>query len=189
MRSYPQSLKDGDHRRHHAEFTVAGRAKLKANQQYHQDSELLPGIDYCVKQEPDSWWLPFRDIPSTQHFRHTWIIEKRRLSVAPLFIGSPAPMQRDDSSERSALLTMSYFHPWALRQQDAEGDHRPGTTHHEDQDHCSSREEILCLDRRIHPCFSVYLPTDVDLQAGIRRIRPQHCPQKMLLNLRRLIMF
>ena len=32
-------------------------------------------------------------------------------------------MKRDDSSERSALLTMSYFHPWTLRQEDAEDNH------------------------------------------------------------------
>ena len=33
MLSYPQSLQDGNHRRHHAEFTEAGKEKLKANQQ------------------------------------------------------------------------------------------------------------------------------------------------------------
>ena len=112
MLSYPQSLKDGYHRRHHAEFTEAGRAKLKANNKHHQDRELLPGIDHGVKKEPHSWWLPFPDIPFTRHCRHTWIIVKRRHSVAPLFIGSPVLMNRDDSSECSALLTMSYFHPW-----------------------------------------------------------------------------
>ena len=34
-------------------------------------------------------------------------------------------MKRDDSFGRAALLTVSDFHPWALRQQDAEGDHVP----------------------------------------------------------------
>ena len=82
MLSYPQSLKPGNHRRRHAEITEAGRAKLKGNNKHHQDSELLPGIDYCVKKEPDTCWLPFPDIPSTQHFRRTWILEKRRLPVA-----------------------------------------------------------------------------------------------------------
>ena len=36
MFSYPQSFQDGNHRRHHAEFTEAGRAKLNANQKSHQ---------------------------------------------------------------------------------------------------------------------------------------------------------
>merc|ERR1711874_119134 len=36
----------------------------------------------------------------------------------------------------------------------AEGDHRPGPQHDEDQDNCPTREEILCLDRRIHPRLS-----------------------------------
>ena len=107
MLSDPQSLQYGNHRHHHAEFTEVGKEKTKANTNDDQDSELRPGIDYCVKKKPDSWWLPFPDIPSTQHFRHTWIIEKRKRSVAPLFVGSPVPMKRDDSSERSAMLTMS----------------------------------------------------------------------------------
>eukprot|EP00091_Calanus_sinicus_P000624 TRINITY_DN10539_c0_g1_i4.p1 TRINITY_DN10539_c0_g1~~TRINITY_DN10539_c0_g1_i4.p1 ORF type:complete len:110 (-),score=22.20 TRINITY_DN10539_c0_g1_i4:157-438(-) len=44
---------------------------------------------------------------------------------------------------------------------------RPCPIYHQDQDHCSSRKEILRLDWRIHPCFSLHLPADVDLQAGI----------------------
>merc|ERR1712173_535565 len=69
------------------------------------------------------------------------------------------------------------------RRQNAEGDHRPCPKHNEDQDHCSTREEVLCLDRRIHPRFPLHLPADVDLQAGVRRVRPRHCPQEVLLSL------
>merc|ERR1712008_310300 len=64
----------------------------------------------------------------------------------------------------------------------AEGDHRPRPSHHEDQDHRSPREEVLRLDRRLHPRLPVHLPADVDLQAGVRRVRPIHRPQEMLLN-------
>merc|ERR1719431_862054 len=64
----------------------------------------------------------------------------------------------------------------------AEGDHRPCPLHHQDQDHRSPREEVLRLDRRLHPGLSVHLPTDVDLQAGVRRVRPLHCPPQVLLN-------
>merc|ERR1711981_1110684 len=64
----------------------------------------------------------------------------------------------------------------------AEGDHRPRSLHHQDQDHRSSREEVLRLDRRIHPGFPVHLPADVDHQAGVRRVRPIHCPPQVLLN-------
>merc|ERR1712098_327554 len=42
------------------------------------------------------------------------------------------------------------------------------------------QREILRLDRRIHPCFPLHLPADVDLQAGIRRVRPSHCPPPVL---------
>merc|ERR1712088_210469 len=54
--------------------------------------------------------------------------------------------------------------------------------HHEDQDHRSPREEVLRLDRRLHPGFPLHLPADVDLQAGVRRVRPIHCPPQALLS-------
>merc|ERR550525_1274959 len=68
------------------------------------------------------------------------------------------------------------------RRPHAEGDHRPGSLHHQDQDHCSPREEVLRLDRRLHPGFPLHLPADVDLQAGVRRVRPIHCPPQVLLS-------
>merc|ERR1712096_122853 len=74
-----------------------------------------------------------------------------------------------------------YHHvPWYCRPY-AKGDHRLGTTDHEDQDHCSTREEILRMDWRIHPGFTLNLPTDVDQQAGVRRIRTIHRPQEVFL--------
>merc|ERR1711990_1289414 len=63
----------------------------------------------------------------------------------------------------------------------AEGDHRPRPQHHEDQDHRSSREEVLRLDRWLHPGFSLHLPVHVDLQGGVRRVRCLHRPQEVLL--------
>merc|ERR1712112_741982 len=69
----------------------------------------------------------------------------------------------------------------------AEGDHRPRSLHHQDQDHRSSREEVLRLDRRIHPGFPVHLPADVDHQAGVRRVRPIHCPPQVLLSQQRIL--
>merc|ERR1719468_793687 len=59
---------------------------------------------------------------------------------------------------------------------------RPGSLHHQDQDHRSPREEVLRMDRWLYPVLPVYLPADVDLQAGVRRVRTLHCPQKVLLN-------
>merc|ERR1712079_107217 len=50
----------------------------------------------------------------------------------------------------------------------------PLPLHHQDQDHRSPREEVLRLDRRLHPGFPLHLPADVDLQAGVRRVRPLH---------------
>merc|ERR1712168_371710 len=66
--------------------------------------------------------------------------------------------------------------------QNAEGDHSSGPLNHEDQDHRSPREEVLRLDRRLHPGLSLHLPADVDLQAGVRRVRPFHRPPQVLLS-------
>merc|ERR1712105_395777 len=46
----------------------------------------------------------------------------------------------------------------------------------------SPREEVLRLDRRLHPGFPLHLPAGVDLQAGVRRVRPIHCPPQVLLS-------
>ena len=57
-------------------------------------------------------------------------------------------MKRDDSSDRSALLTMSYFHSWTLRQHDAQGDHVPFAG---GLRYCPTWEEYLatCLDGNV----------------------------------------
>merc|ERR1719464_2338099 len=46
----------------------------------------------------------------------------------------------------------------------------------------ADRKQKLRMDRRIHLGLPLHLPTDVDHQARIRRMRPIHCPQKMLLS-------
>merc|ERR1712001_363233 len=61
------------------------------------------------------------------------------------------------------------------------GDHCPRPQHHEDQDHRSSREEVLRLDRWVHPGFSLHFPVHVDLKGGVRRVRCLHRPQEVLL--------
>jgi len=65
----------------------------------------------------------------------------------------------------------------------AEGDHCPGPIDHQDQDHCATREEVLRLDRWLHPGLAVHLPADVDLEAGVRRVRPRNRSPQMLLSL------
>merc|ERR1711872_1002751 len=64
----------------------------------------------------------------------------------------------------------------------AKGDHQHGSFYHEDQDHRSSREEILRLDRWLHLGLPLHLPGNVDLQAGVRRGWSRHCPPQMLLS-------
>merc|ERR1711890_79495 len=41
-------------------------------------------------------------------------------------------------------------------------------------------ERKYSVYRRIHPGFPLHLPADVGLQAGVRRVRPIHCPPQVL---------
>merc|ERR1711890_115068 len=43
-------------------------------------------------------------------------------------------------------------------------------------------ERKYSVSGRIHPGLPVHLPADVDHQAGVRRVRPIHCPPQVLLN-------
>ena len=125
MQSHPQSLQADSHRRHHPELTEAGRATSR------QIKDIITIVicflalilGYETNQIPGGFLsLTFR-LPSTSGIRGS--LKKRRRPVALVFVGSPVPMKRDDSSERSALLTMAYFHPWTLRKDDAQEDHVP----------------------------------------------------------------
>merc|ERR1712107_725834 len=103
-----------------------------------------------------------------------------RLSSSPAsWVWSPAASTRPPTTHevrrryqegpvRQHCPLWRHHHVPRNRRQNAEGDHRPGSLHHEDQDHRSPREEVLCLDRRLHPGFPLHLPADVDLQAGVR---------------------
>merc|ERR1712025_324459 len=68
----------------------------------------------------------------------------------------------------------------------AKRNHPIGSFYPEDQDHCSSRAQVLRLDRWFHPGLSVHLPVHVDHQGGVRRVRPRHRPPQVLLNPTRL---
>lgn len=64
----------------------------------------------------------------------------------------------------------------------AEGNHRSRPILHEGQDHRSSRAQVLRLDRWFHSRLALYLPADVDLQAGVRRVWTFHRPPQVLLS-------
>ena len=91
MLKYPQTLAERNEPRNHAELTDCGVAKFEAKKEQHLDQFLIAGIDYAVKEEGGTSWMPYPDLPTTQHFRHTWVITKRPRPVAPLFIGAPVP--------------------------------------------------------------------------------------------------
>ena len=117
--SNPQEVRDVDHPLHDVTMTDAGIQQLKAQDENGTEAELEPGIDYVVKSDGGQWWLSFPDLPSTQHFRHEWIMKRRLRDYAPTVLGSPFPQRRTGDANRSALITLTYFHPWTLSAQDS----------------------------------------------------------------------
>ena len=77
--------------------------------------ELIPGIDYLVREGAcNEGWLSFPDTERTAHWRHSWIMKRRPRPVVPVFAGAPMPRQGEETSERNAMLIMTYFRPWVL---------------------------------------------------------------------------
>ena len=85
MLKYPQSLRESGKACNHAELTTEGVMKLRMNRENRIDFRLVAGMDYAVKDEGGEDWIAYTD-PNTDHFRHTWIITKRKRPVAPIFI-------------------------------------------------------------------------------------------------------
>ena len=167
--SYPQSLHDTDNPRHHAELTDAGIAKLHNRQPGEKSPELYPGQDYVVKDGGDDW-LAFPDLPTTSHFRHTWIIQKRRRPVAPMFMGAPVPSKRANAVDHSAMLTMAYFHPWTLRADDEESDAVPFAGRLRGNDESWDTALRTWLDGNVLSCESVRYISNF---LSVYRVRPR----------------
>ena len=111
--NYPQSLARMDDDTYQASLIEEGINVLKTSK--HKHPRLEAGIHYRVKDDAGIDFIPFPDGLTCDSFRHNWIIKKRHRPVAPVLVGSPVPMKRADSGERSAMLTMAYFHPWTLQ--------------------------------------------------------------------------
>jgi len=82
-------------------------------------SDLVPGVDYEVKDGGIDW-LPFPKCPSTQHFRHTWVLVRRAGPKVPVFFGAPVPRHSPGEHQRAAAIVMAYFHIWTSRKDDAD---------------------------------------------------------------------
>ena len=117
--NYPLSLAPTRMMTYHATLTDAGRAKLSTDKGRCDNMDMTPGVDYLVGEGVKDQWLPYPDIPSTQHFRHTWVLERRRRAKIPSLAGAPVPRHGDREGSRAAMITMAYFRPWTLRVSDA----------------------------------------------------------------------
>ena len=113
--SYPLSAADEQLGDHHVRMTDGGSHKLLKD----GSDSLIPGRDYVVKDGGVNW-LAFPDCPGSRHFRHTWVLVRRKRPVTPTFMGAPVPKHRPGEQQRAAAIAMAYFHPWTLRQNDAD---------------------------------------------------------------------
>ncbi len=106
-----RSTEEGEQSNREASLTASGRKKCA------QDSscELVPGVDYVVKDRGGDDWVALENVPAMATLRHQWILRRRRRPEAPHFKGCPLPKHKPGSAEQNARITMAYFHPWTLR--------------------------------------------------------------------------
>ena len=114
--SYPTRVGDAEHPRHHATLTQRGTDKLREHgRNKSQEEDLVPGVDYRVKEDGGDDWVAYPDTEGCAHLRHTWVLKRNKRPMAPTFFGAPVPRGRPGEAERSARIVMTYFHPWTLR--------------------------------------------------------------------------
>ena len=118
---YPQTRAQNDSDDCEAKLTPTGIQRLEAE----PGCELMAGIDYVVKEEGGNDWVPLEDVAGTKSLRHEWMLRKRPRPRAPHFKGCPLPKHRSGSSEQNAKITMTYFHPWTLRDEMWGDEHVP----------------------------------------------------------------
>ena len=58
------------------------------------DMAMSPCVAYVVGEGIKGQWLPYPDIPATQHFRHTWVLQRRRRAQVPSLAGAAVPIGR-----------------------------------------------------------------------------------------------
>merc|ERR1712072_1390331 len=75
-----------------------------------------------------------------------------------------------------------HHHVLGHRRPHVERDHRARASVDEGQDHRAPGAQVLGLDRWLDPVVALHLPTDVDLEAGIRRVGPVHRAPQVLLS-------
>ena len=118
---YSLSEEENDEYEYHAELTPRGRAKLSKR----CGADLIPGVDYQVKESGGCGWLPFPgDDKDVEKYRHTWVMQRRRRSRDPSFLSCPMPRRGPMEQERTAALLMTYFHPHTMRR-DLADEHVP----------------------------------------------------------------
>ena len=87
------------------------------------DDTLLPGTDYIVKTKiTDAPWEALPESDYTRFYYNDWVFKRNKRPRDPSFQFCPMPRRGKGERERNAALIMTYFHPFTLNPEHADGD-------------------------------------------------------------------
>ena len=121
---YPMSSDEEDDASFHATLTKTGKAKLEKQAAGGVAQKLLPGTDYEIKDkilDSDDWMALPKNV-YTEDYRHDWILQRNCRPCDPSFAHCPMPRRGVDEKDRNASILLTYFHPFTLNPDNADGD-------------------------------------------------------------------
>ena len=94
-----------------ARLTPAGIAKL----QHSRNADLIPGKDYCIREEGGHRWMPTGKGAHVTQLRHDWVIAVRPRPYVPIIYGAQSARTQEEQAMRILVL----FFPFVLHKDDA----------------------------------------------------------------------
>ena len=104
---------DDDPDKYHAKITDTGFQKLCASRK----PQLIPGLDYQIREEGGDDWTPLGHGELAQAYRHDWRVVVRPRPYVPVIYGALGSKDLDEQ----ALKILVLFFPWVNAPEDASG--------------------------------------------------------------------
>lgn len=102
---------DQDPDKYHARVTDSGFQKLGAA----SNPDLVPGVDYQIREEGGENWTPLGTGELAQAYRHDWCVVMRPRPHVPVVYGALGSKDADEQALKVLLL----FFPWVNAPEDA----------------------------------------------------------------------
>ena len=154
-----------------ARLTPAGIAKL----QHSRNADLIPGKDYCIREEGGHRWMPMGKEAHVTQLRHDWVIAVRPRPYVPIIYGAQSARTQEEQAMRILVL----FFPFVLHKDDASA-HVPFINDLWQQPGVSSWEDALLAHATrvgfptqeakrftLNFCFAYCLPREMHLKDGL----------------------